>query len=59
MPKVNGAEESNLSKIFEQMAQINRKLDKLDATEGHLERVHQDIKGSKHPTPSTKGACCN
>ena len=45
--KVNDAEESKLGKILEEIAQMNRKLDKLDTIEEHLTRVDNDIKELK------------
>ena len=42
--KVNDEEESKLGKILEEIAQMNRKLDKLETIEEHLTRVDNDIK---------------
>ena len=45
--KVNDEEESKLGKILEEIAQMNRKLDKLETIEEHLTRVDNDIKELK------------
>lgn len=45
--KVKDEEESKLGKILEEIAQMNRKLDKLETIEGHLTRVDNDIKELK------------
>ena len=46
--KVNDETESDLKKIYNLIAQMNSKLDKLDQIEIHLARVDQDIKDLKH-----------
>ena len=46
--KVNDETESDLKKIYDLIALMNSKLDKLDQIEIHLARVDQDIKDLKH-----------
>ena len=46
--KVNDETESDLKKIYDLIALMNSKLDKLDQIEIHLAQVDQDIKDLKH-----------
>lgn len=46
--KINDGDETDLKKIYDLMAQMNSKLDKLDQIEIHLAQVDQDIKDLKH-----------
>ena len=45
--KANDDDESDLTKLFELVAQMNKKLDKLDHIEQHLARVDEDIRDLK------------
>ena len=45
--KANDDDESDLTKLFELVAQMNKKLDKLDHIEQHLARVDEDIRDVK------------
>ena len=45
--KANDHDVSNLAKIFELIAQMNKKLDKLEHIEQHLARVDEDIRDLK------------
>ena len=45
--KVDDGMESDLKKLYELVAQMKSKLDKLDNIERHLARVHQDIRDLK------------
>ena len=45
--KANDDDVSDLAKIFELIAQMNKKLDKLEHTEQHLARVDEDIRDLK------------
>ena len=45
---INDEDETDLKKIYDLMAQMNSKLDKLDQIEIHLAQVDQDIKDLKH-----------
>ena len=46
--KINDGDETDLKKIYDLMAQINSKLDKLDQIEIHLTQVDEDMKDLKH-----------
>ena len=46
--KINDGDETDLKKIYDLMAQMNSKLDKLDQIEIHLAQVDQDINDLKH-----------
>ena len=46
--KINDVDETDLKKIYDLMAQMHSKLDKLDQIEIHLAQVDQDIKDLKH-----------
>ena len=45
--KANDDDEPDLTKLFELVAQMNKKLDKLDHIEQHLARVDEDIRDLK------------